>query len=346
MGELVKEMLLIQHNAANKPSAHHVSEAETLDTKINRYDLEIEQQATILIATRQPLAIDLRQITSAIKIAVILERMGDLSKNVTRRISMVANILQEDLLEDINNMLILYLDVPPSAFIMLSEHEFSRSVASNNLFFCRCIAAYQKIFCELAARHVQIYTNMSEPLKNKIRAIISVKNKESATEDTDLIPSDSRTQDSEQPNKSKSIDDKLADVINHIITVLPAPSIAPSKTEFEELDTIINSINTTLEAVFDNDLGSTDDNPMSMIRALVKEQVIRDYMTKIGVMRDVSVPDILDPKFLSLINDRKLGMLNIISGLKAAVKATQPTTDVTTDISAPPLNTGDMPSSF
>jgi phosphate transport system protein len=104
MGELVKEMLLIQHNAANKPSAHHVSEAETLDTKINRYDLEIEQQATILIATRQPLAIDLRQITSAIKIAVILERMGDLSKNVTRRISMVANILQEDLLEDINKM--------------------------------------------------------------------------------------------------------------------------------------------------------------------------------------------------------------------------------------------------
>ena len=46
----------------------------------------------------------MRQITSAIKIAVILERMGDLSKNVTRRISMVANILQEDLLEDINKM--------------------------------------------------------------------------------------------------------------------------------------------------------------------------------------------------------------------------------------------------
>ena len=243
-------------------------------------------------------------------------------------------------------MLILSLDVPPSAFNMLSENEFSRSVATNNLFFCRCIAAYQKIFCELAARHVQIYTNMSEPLKNKIRAVISVKDKEGATEDADLIPADSRTQKSGRVDKSKSIDDKLADIINHITTVLPTPSIAPSKTEFEELDTIINSINTTLEAVFDNDLGSTDDNPMSMIRALVKEQVVRDYMTKIGVMRDVSVPDILDPKFLSLINDRKLGMLNIISGLKAAVKSTQPTTDVTTDINAPSPNTGGMPSSF
>lgn len=104
MGGLVKEMLLIQNKAANKPNARYVSEAETLDTKINKYDLEIEQQATILIATRQPLAIDLRQITSAIKIAVILERMGDLSKNITRRISIVADILQEDLLEDINKM--------------------------------------------------------------------------------------------------------------------------------------------------------------------------------------------------------------------------------------------------
>ena len=104
MGELVNKMLLIQYNAVDKPSTAYASEAEALDTKINKYDLEIEQQATILIATRQPLAIDLRQITSAIKIAVILERMGDLSKNVTRRVSMVSNTLHKDLLEDINKM--------------------------------------------------------------------------------------------------------------------------------------------------------------------------------------------------------------------------------------------------
>jgi phosphate transport system protein len=104
MGELVNKMLLIQYNAVDKPSTGYTSEAEALDTKINKYDLEIEQQATILIATRQPLAIDLRQITSAIKIAVILERMGDLSKNVTRRVSMVSNTIHRDLLEDINKM--------------------------------------------------------------------------------------------------------------------------------------------------------------------------------------------------------------------------------------------------
>jgi phosphate transport system protein len=122
MGGLVREMLLIQHKAANKPSARHVTEAETLDTKINKYDLEIEQQATILIATRQPLAIDLRQITSAIKIAVIMERMGDLSKNITRRISIVADVLQEDLLEDINKMtetLIVMLEKILNAIKML-----------------------------------------------------------------------------------------------------------------------------------------------------------------------------------------------------------------------------------
>jgi phosphate transport system protein len=105
IGELVKEMLLIQKKAISKPNVKWVMESEALDLKINKYDIEIEQQATILIATRQPLAIDLRQITSAIKIAVIMERMGDLSKNITRRMAtIIPEALNQDIREDMNKM--------------------------------------------------------------------------------------------------------------------------------------------------------------------------------------------------------------------------------------------------
>ena len=106
-------MFIILQKAINEPGKNYAHEADTLDLKINKYDIEIEQQATILIATRQPLAIDLRQITSAIKIAVIMERMGDLSKNITRRVSSITEVIHGDVLEDINTMtgiLIVMLD--------------------------------------------------------------------------------------------------------------------------------------------------------------------------------------------------------------------------------------------
>lgn len=224
----------------------------------------------------------------------------------------------DSLITDLDNLLVLGLDLPPSAFNLLNENEFSRSVATNNLFFCRRISSYQKPTCEHVANHVKIYTHMSETLKTKIRDVLSSgSSKTGASESTDAGTVD---------DKPSNIDKKLVDVIANITAVLPAPSIAPSKTEFEELDTIIASINTTLEAIFDNDLGSSDDNPMSMIRAHVKETVLRDYMSKIGVMRDVSLPDISDPKFLEHIHTRKLQLLNLVSGLKQAVVVTQPST--------------------
>ena len=220
----------------------------------------------------------------------------------------------ETLIESIDHMIGLSLDVPASALNLLNENEYSRSVATNNLFFSRRISAYQKCFCAHIANHVQTYTHMSETLKIAIRKIISTTG-EDASESRDAGTVD------DKPSKTETV---LTDVIKNIIAVLPAPNIAPSKTEFEELNTIITSINTTLEAVFDNDLGSTDDNPIALIRALVKEGIVRDYMTKIGVMRDVSLPDIADPTFLDMVHNRKLQMINLSKGLKAAVATTQP----------------------
>jgi phosphate transport system protein len=60
------------------------------DKNIDRMEREIEEQAITMIARRQPLADDLRQIITAIRIAVDLERIGDLSKNIAKRALAVA----------------------------------------------------------------------------------------------------------------------------------------------------------------------------------------------------------------------------------------------------------------
>jgi phosphate transport system protein len=52
---------------------------------INRLDIEIDDMAMRLLALRQPMAADLRFITSAMKIGSDLERIGDLAVNIAER---------------------------------------------------------------------------------------------------------------------------------------------------------------------------------------------------------------------------------------------------------------------
>ena len=55
------------------------------DEVIDALEHEIEEQAIVMIARRQPMAYDLRQIMAALRISADLERIGDLGKNIGKR---------------------------------------------------------------------------------------------------------------------------------------------------------------------------------------------------------------------------------------------------------------------
>jgi len=55
------------------------------EAAINLLDIEIDEMAMRLLALRQPMAADLRFITSAMKIGSDLERIGDLAVNIAER---------------------------------------------------------------------------------------------------------------------------------------------------------------------------------------------------------------------------------------------------------------------
>jgi len=55
------------------------------DNQINTLEVKIDEECIRLIALRQPMARDLRFITTAMKITVDLERMGDLAVNIAER---------------------------------------------------------------------------------------------------------------------------------------------------------------------------------------------------------------------------------------------------------------------
>ena len=56
------------------------------DAAIDALQREIEEQAVLTIARRQPMAVDLREIVGALRIANDLERIGDLAKNIAKRV--------------------------------------------------------------------------------------------------------------------------------------------------------------------------------------------------------------------------------------------------------------------
>jgi phosphate transport system protein len=55
------------------------------ESRVNQMEIEIDDQAISLLALQQPMASDLRLITSALKINTDLERMGDLAVNIAQR---------------------------------------------------------------------------------------------------------------------------------------------------------------------------------------------------------------------------------------------------------------------
>ncbi|MFL9827576.1 phosphate signaling complex protein PhoU [Rhodoplanes sp. SY1] len=56
------------------------------DSRIDALQREIEAKAVLTITRRQPMAVDLRDIVAAMRISNDLERIGDLAKNIAKRV--------------------------------------------------------------------------------------------------------------------------------------------------------------------------------------------------------------------------------------------------------------------
>nr|WP_321454492.1 phosphate signaling complex protein PhoU [uncultured Cohaesibacter sp.] len=81
------------------------------DSAINKMDRDIEEKAVLIIARRQPMAKDLRQIIAVLRIATDLERVADLGKNIARSIAaMEAKTPPKQLLHGIEHMAEIVLE--------------------------------------------------------------------------------------------------------------------------------------------------------------------------------------------------------------------------------------------
>ncbi len=86
MGGLAEKLVADSVDALAKRDTVLAQRVTVADTNIDALQSEIEEKAVNTIARRQPMAVDLRDVVGALRLANDLERIGDLAKNIAKRV--------------------------------------------------------------------------------------------------------------------------------------------------------------------------------------------------------------------------------------------------------------------
>ena len=87
MGGLAESQLEDAIQALQTRDSSLAEQAVENDRQIDDLHIEVDELAIRLLALRQPMGADLRHIVTGLKIAPVVERIGDYSKNVAKRAS-------------------------------------------------------------------------------------------------------------------------------------------------------------------------------------------------------------------------------------------------------------------
>jgi len=96
MGGLAELAIGEAVEALTKRSQELAAQVIERDKKIDRLEAEVDRLAVKIIALRAPMADDLREVLAALKIAGILERIGDYAKNIAKRVSRIEGRLNSE----------------------------------------------------------------------------------------------------------------------------------------------------------------------------------------------------------------------------------------------------------
>ena len=90
MGGLVEDQLTAAMQALTECDVEAAQRIRRQDRHIDELELLVEQTAVSIFARRAPVADDLREIISSLKMSSVLERAGDYAKNIAKRTVAIA----------------------------------------------------------------------------------------------------------------------------------------------------------------------------------------------------------------------------------------------------------------
>ena len=229
----------------------------------------------------------------------------------------------QELMDTLNNWIGIALKVPPSVLNQLSEAEYSRSVATSNLFFSNCVRNWQNMIKPQVKIFLVNYILSHDQLLNDIRKIIHDVKDGKRTETKVGIeeaekddPKETTTQD---PGKDDDTEEALKRVISTVELILPPPNMVGNKAHFEEINSQVDAIDKILESIYNDDVAPNDEvrSLMASVRAVAKAKLLRDFLPRLGFHEIADIPDIEEisteqpAKLIMFLNNFKRRMDNI-----------------------------------
>lgn len=210
-----------------------------------------------------------------------------------------------ELLDTLNSWFVTVLGVPHSVLNQLSEAEFSRSVATTNLFFSKMIRNYQSIVCGFGQNYIQTVIRFYPTLQKQILDLLKGSTVQIARDKTDdilendttleVVPNTATDIDSTTTTTNESLSKLLHTVISNVGVSLPAPNIAPDKAQYEVFKDYISLIEDLVNNLFpDNFVGTDSDlsGAFGAIKSMFKSVLTKEYATKTGLSGAMDVPNL------------------------------------------------------
>jgi phosphate transport system protein len=95
------------------------------DAEIDRMEVDVEEDCLKILALYQPVAVDLRFVVAVLKINNDLERMGDLAKNIAKRVLYLSRVDRVDVPLDFRTMAVRAQDMVKRSLDALVEADSS-----------------------------------------------------------------------------------------------------------------------------------------------------------------------------------------------------------------------------
>lgn len=229
-----------------------------------------------------------------------------------------------DMMEKLSELVTLSMGIPPSALNRLSEDEYSRSIATTNLFFANEIRIKQRVVCDTTTQLVRQYTLSSKPLMEKIINLLRLSGETS--EDTASSTDDTVTStniNDHSNNKLEKVEELLYEVINSIEVKLPTPNIAATKAQYEELREAVDAIDSLVNKLFDEETIAIDDNEAkeayNAMKGYVRQEVLRRVASELGPHGAIDIPSINSIDQDEII-DYNQAILNLKKGIASMKK--------------------------
>jgi phosphate transport system protein len=129
MGGLAEKQIADSVDALVKRDGDRAQRVVAIDVAIDALQREIEERAVLTIARRQPMAVDLREIVSALRVANDLERIGDLAKNIGKRVAaLTGDFHPQKLIRGVEHMAALVLGQLKEVLDSYAGHDLSKAL--------------------------------------------------------------------------------------------------------------------------------------------------------------------------------------------------------------------------